>query len=67
MSSGLGSLTSTSLKRRANAESFKILFRYSSCVVAPIIENSPRLNAGLIISDNPLLPESPPVEPEPII
>ena len=67
MSCALGSLTTTSLKRLASAASFKILLRYSSCVVAPIIEISPRLNAGLSISDNPLPPDSPPVEPEPII
>lgn len=67
VSLALGSLTSTSLNLRVNAASLRILFRYSSCVVAPIIEISPRLNAGFKISDNPLLPESLPVAPEPII
>ncbi len=66
VSLALGSLTSTSLNLRVNAASLRILFRYSSCVVAPM-KISPRLNAGFKISDNPLLPESLPVAPEPII
>ena len=67
MSFADGALTVTSLKRRANAAFFMIVLRYSSCVVAPITEISPRLKAGLMISANPFPPSWPPVEPAPRI
>ena len=46
MSSTVGSLTRTFWKRRSNAESFSIYWRYSLSVVAPIQCNSPRASIG---------------------
>ena len=63
----LGALTTTSLKRRAKAASFIIVLRYSSWVVAPITDISPRERAGFKISDKPLPPVSSPEAPAPTI
>ena len=46
-SSTLGSSTITVWKRRSSALSFSKYFWYSSKVVAPMLRNSPRANAGL--------------------
>ena len=53
VSSADGAFTFTSLKRRAKAAFFIIVLRYSSCVVAPITDNSPRERAGFKISAKP--------------
>ena len=46
-SSSLGSSTTTGRKRRSNAGSFSMCWRYSSSVVAPMQDSSPRARAGL--------------------
>ncbi|CRZ48495.1 Uncharacterised protein [Vibrio cholerae] len=58
VSSTVGSSTNTFWKRRSNAGSFSMYWRYSSKVVAPTQCNSPRAKAGLS-----MLPAS--IEPSP--
>ena len=49
VSSTVGSFTITGWKRRSNAASFSMYFRYSSSVVAPIQCSSPRASIGFSI------------------
>ena len=60
MSSTVGSSTSTGWKRRASAASFSIATRYSSSVVAPTHDRSPRDNAGLSMFEASIEPSAAP-------
>ena len=59
-SSMLGGSIITFWKRRSNAPSFSMCWRYSSKVEAPITWSSPRANAGLKIFDASSEPVAPP-------
>ena len=57
-----GSSTITGWNRRASAPSFSMLLRYSSSVVAPTHEMSPRASAGFKMLEPSMLP---PIAPAP--
>ena len=59
-SSRSGSSTITFWKRRSNALSFSKYFWYSFKVVAPMLRNSPRANAGFKMLAASMAPSPPP-------